>query len=248
MRVQIAQSVSVLTFNIIKLKNCYDCHQFDHRIKNCSKILKLINNDFIHFNEQKKMCFDRKEQKNVEMRLMYKLFKIETARVCLQQQTKMQNIVMKIKVINIIKKLFKFENEIDDEKEVHDENMLMKIWVARQEIDSFRWKIFWKFFLKQSARVLKNKKQKEVNLLTIKNVWNDNYFNAINLAEQAISIDDIEMIKMIVEVNFKFCATKYQKVKQIKFKISFETFKTFEKLKRFAQVFKKQSNSVDIMK
>ena len=84
MRVQIAQNVFVSTFNEIRLENCYDCHQFGHRIKNCSKILKLINDDFIHFNEQKKMCVDKEEQKNVEMRLMYKLFKIEIARVCLQ--------------------------------------------------------------------------------------------------------------------------------------------------------------------
>ena len=34
------------------------------------------------------MCFDKKEQKNVEMHLMYELFKTEIARVCLQQQTK----------------------------------------------------------------------------------------------------------------------------------------------------------------
>ena len=85
MRVQIVQNVFILTFNIIKSKNCYDCHQFDYRIKNCSKILKLINDDFIYFNERKKMCFDKKEQRNVEMRLIYKLFKVEIARVCLQQ-------------------------------------------------------------------------------------------------------------------------------------------------------------------
>ena len=127
MRVQIAQNVFVLTFNMIKSENCYDCHQFDHQIKNCSKILKLINDDFIYFNERKKMCFNKKEQKNVEMRLMYELFKVEIARVCLQQQTKMQNIAMKVNIINIMKKLFKFENEIDNEKKIHDENMLMKI-------------------------------------------------------------------------------------------------------------------------
>ena len=62
------------------------------------------------------MCFNKKEQKIVKMRLIYKLFKIEIARVCLQQQTKMQNITIKINVINIVKKLFKFENEIDDKK------------------------------------------------------------------------------------------------------------------------------------
>ena len=79
----------VLTFNIIKSKNYYDCHQFNHRIENYSKILKLINDDFIYFNERKKICFEKKEQKDVEMRLIYKLFKTETARVCLQQQIKM---------------------------------------------------------------------------------------------------------------------------------------------------------------
>ena len=86
-----------------------------------------MNDDFIHFNERKRMCFNKKEQKNVEMRLMYELFKIKIARVYLQQQTKMQNIIIKINVINIMKKLFKFENEIDDKKKIHDENMLMKI-------------------------------------------------------------------------------------------------------------------------
>ena len=41
-----------------------------------------------------------------------------------------------------MKKLFKFENKIDDEKKIHDKNMLMKIQAARQEIDFFRRKIF----------------------------------------------------------------------------------------------------------
>ena len=88
------------------------------------------------------MCFDKEEQKDAEMRLMYKLFKTEVVRVCLQQQTKIQNTAMKINVINIVKKLFEFENEIDDEKKVHDENMLMKVRIVRQEIDFFRRKIF----------------------------------------------------------------------------------------------------------
>ena len=56
------------------------------------------------------------------------------------------------------------------------------------------------------------------------------------------------MIKIIVEVNFESRATKYQKIKQIKFKISFEAFEIFEKLKKFVQMFKKQSNFVNIIK
>ena len=43
----------------------------------------------------------------------------------------------------------------------------------------------------------------------IKNVRNDNYFDAINLIEQAISVDDIKIIEIIVEINFEFRATKY---------------------------------------
>ena len=39
------------------------------------------------------------------------------------------------------------------------------------------------FFLKQFARVLKSKKRKKINLSTIKNVRNGNYFDAINLIE-----------------------------------------------------------------
>ena len=76
------------------------------------------------------------------MHLMYKLFKIKIARVYLQQQTKTQDIIMKINVINIIKKLFEFEDEIDDEKKIHDKNMLMKIQIVRQKINFFHQKIF----------------------------------------------------------------------------------------------------------
>ena len=36
------------------------------------------------FIKRKKRCFNRKKQENVEIRLMYKLFKIKTVRVCLQ--------------------------------------------------------------------------------------------------------------------------------------------------------------------
>ena len=44
---------------------------------------------------------------------------------------------------------------------------------------------------------------------TIKNVQNNNYFDVMNFTEQTISIDNIKMIEMIIEVNFKFRATKY---------------------------------------
>ena len=40
-----------------------------------------------------------------------------------------------------MKTLFEFENEMN-EKEIHDENMLMKVRAARQEVDLFRRKLF----------------------------------------------------------------------------------------------------------
>ena len=54
----------------------------------------------------------------------------------------------------------------------------------------------------------------------------------MNFVEQTISINDIKIIKMIIKINSEFRATKYQKIKQIKFKISFETFKIFERFKK----------------
>ena len=65
------------------------------------------------------------------MRLTYKLFKTKIVRVYLQQQTKMQNIAIKMNIINIVKKLFEFKNEFNDEEKIHDENMLMKVRVVR---------------------------------------------------------------------------------------------------------------------
>ena len=193
---------------MIKLKNCYNCHQLNHWIENCSKILKLINNDLIHFNERRKVCFDKEEQRDAKMRLMYDLFKAKTVRVWLQQQLKMQNTAMKMNVINIIKKLFKFKNEIIDEEKIHDKNILMKVRAVYQEIDFFRRIFFWKFFLKQSAHVLKSK-EKKVHLSIIKNVRNENYLNAMTFAKQTILIHDIKMTEMIAKINFKSRATKY---------------------------------------
>ena len=91
------------------------------------KILKLMNDNFIHFNERRRMYFNKQEQRDAKIRLMYNLFKAKTVCVCLQQQLKIQNIAMKINVISIVKKLFKFENEIVNEENIHDKNMVMKV-------------------------------------------------------------------------------------------------------------------------
>ena len=53
----------------------------------------------------------------------------------------MQDAAVKVNVINIVKKLFEFENEMN-EKKIHDENMLMKVRIVRQKVDFFHRKIF----------------------------------------------------------------------------------------------------------
>ena len=47
----------------------------------------------------------------------------------------------------------------------------------------------------------------------------------MNFVKQSILIDNIKIIKIIIEINFKFRAAKYLKIKQIKFKISFIALK-----------------------
>ena len=61
----------------------------------------------------------------------------------------------------------------------------------------------------------------------------------MNFVEQTIFINNIKIIEIIVEINFESRATKYQKIKQTKFKISFEIFKIFERFKKLAQMLKK---------
>ena len=43
-----------------------------------------MNNDLIHFNKRRRMCFDRIEQEEAEMRLQYELSRAETAHQYLQ--------------------------------------------------------------------------------------------------------------------------------------------------------------------
>ena len=93
-----------------------------------------MNSDLIHFNERRKICFNRAEQEGAKMRLQYELFYAEVARQCLQQINDSQSAAMKINSVIIMKKLFSFENE-HNEKEFHDEKMLIKIRVARHKND-----------------------------------------------------------------------------------------------------------------
>ena len=91
-----------------------------------------MNSDLIHFNERRKMYFDRTEQEKAEMRLQYKLFYAETVRQCLQQVNNSQSVAMKVNSVIIIKKLSFSKNE-HNKKKFYDEKMLMKIHAARHE-------------------------------------------------------------------------------------------------------------------
>ena len=96
---------------------------------------QLMNSGLIHFNERRRMCFDRVEQEEVKMCLQYELSCAEAVCQCLQQVNDSQSVAMKVNSITIVKKLSFFENE-HSEGEFHDEKMLMKIRVARHENDS----------------------------------------------------------------------------------------------------------------
>ena len=61
--------IQIVQMNIFNSRNCYDDVKSEHRINDCSKINQLMNNDLIHFNERKRMCFDRIEQEETKMRL-----------------------------------------------------------------------------------------------------------------------------------------------------------------------------------
>ena len=95
---------------------------------------QLVNSDLIHFNERRRMCFDRAEQGETKICLQYKLFRAEAARQCLQQVNDPQSVAMKINSVIIVKKLSFSKNE-HSEEELHDKKMLMKIRAARHEND-----------------------------------------------------------------------------------------------------------------
>ena len=97
---------------------------------------QLVNSELIHFNERRRMCFDRAGQGRAEMRLQYELSRAETARQCLQQVNDSQPAAMKVNSVIIMKELSSSKNEHNEEK-LHDEEMLMKVRAARHENDFF---------------------------------------------------------------------------------------------------------------
>ena len=181
-----------------------------------------MNNDLIHFNERRKMCFDRTEQEETKMRLQYKLSRAEIARQCLQQVNDSQSVAMKINSVIIVKKLSFSKNEHSQEK-FYNEKILMKICAARYENDFSARKVSWKSLLKQFARILKNWKQKEIILSATKNIRNENYSNTVNLTNKIVFNQDLKFIdvsranvamkKIFVDINSDSEAVKYKKTK-----------------------------------
>ena len=129
---------------------------------------------------------------------------------------------MKVNSIIIVKKLSSSEDE-HSEKEFYDEKMLVEVRAARHENDFSACKVSWKSSLKQSARILKNRKQKKTILPTIKNICNENYLNAMNLTNKVffskdskltdVSNADVAMKKIFIDINSDFRAVKYRKTK-----------------------------------
>ena len=154
---------------------------------------------------------------------------------------------MKVNSVIIVKKLSFSKNKHNKEK-FHDKKILMKICVARYENDSFVRKILQKFSLKQFVRILKNRKQKKVTLLAIKNIRNENYSNVMNLTNKVVfnkdskSIDvsraNVAMKKIFVDINSDSRVVKYKKTKLIKFD-SVEVVEITKRFKKLRQIIKK---------
>ena len=54
-------SVQVAQINNFHSRDCYDCVRSEHRINDCPKVNQLVNSELIHFNERRRMYFDRIE-------------------------------------------------------------------------------------------------------------------------------------------------------------------------------------------
>ena len=76
-------SIQIVQINIFNSKDYYDYVKSEYKINDCSKMNQLMNNNLIHFNKRKRMCFDRAEQKEAKIHLQYKLSCIEPAHQCL---------------------------------------------------------------------------------------------------------------------------------------------------------------------
>ena len=90
----------------------------------------LIIEEKIYFNERFKLCYERVDQKNFEIKLSSSMSQVDDVRLYLREQKTQHAIQMKI--IRIEKTRFSNEDDTSNESK----NMIMKIRVARQKIDS----------------------------------------------------------------------------------------------------------------
>ena len=109
-------------------------------MNDCSKIYQLLNSDLIHFNERKRIYFNRVEQRKAKMHLLYKLSRSEIVRQCLQQINNSQSVAMKVNSVIIVRKLFLSKDE-QNEKKFYDEKILIKVCVARYKNNFFVCKV-----------------------------------------------------------------------------------------------------------
>ena len=116
--------------SIIESNQCLVCKKKDHRKRDCSHLNVLIIEEKIYLNERFKLCYERVDQKSFEMRLSSSMSQVDDVRLCLREQ-KTQH-AMQMKTIRIEKTKSSNENDTSNESK----NMIVKIRVARQEVDS----------------------------------------------------------------------------------------------------------------
>ena len=90
----------------------------------------LIIEEKIYLNERFKLCYERVDQKSFKMKLFSSISHVDDVRLYLKEQ-KTQHAMQK-KIIRIEKMRFSNENDTNNKSK----NIIMKIRVARQKIDS----------------------------------------------------------------------------------------------------------------
>ena len=106
------------------------CKKKNHRKRDCSSLNALIIKEKIYLNERFKLCYERVDQKSFEIKLFSNLFQIDDVRLCLKEQK--TQYTMQMKIIRIEKMRFSNENDTSNESK----NIIVKIRVARQKVDS----------------------------------------------------------------------------------------------------------------
>ena len=114
-----------------------------------------------------------------------------------------------------------------------------------------------KIFIKTIRSNFKESKVKESHSVSGKNIRNENYLNTVNLTNKVVFNKDskfinlfyinVTMKKVLVDINSNLRIVKYKKTKLIRFS-SIEIVETSKIFKKLAQIIKKQSNSINVIK